>query len=96
MKQLKKYIACLSAVILTSAVIISPAPANAAGEIINLEVSVGSIDHEVNISGSGFDPGSPADRSVNIIFGKYPGTVMNYSVGVYEIVEVEPLNADGT
>lgn len=96
MKHLKKYIACLSAVILTSAAVISPAPANAAGETINLDVHIGSIGQEVNISGSGFDPGSPADRSVNIIFGKYPGTVVNYSVGVYEIVKVEPLNTDGT
>ena len=96
MKHLKKYIACLSAIIITSAVFISPAPANAAGEIINIDVNIGSIGQQVNISGSGFDPGSPADRSVNIIFGKYPGTVVNYSVGVYEIVKVEPLNADGT
>ncbi|HEY94569.1 MAG TPA: hypothetical protein G4O15_06480 [Dehalococcoidia bacterium] len=96
MKHLKQYIACLSAVILTSAVIISPAPVNAAGEIINLNVNIGSIGQEVLINGSGFDPGSPADRSVNIIFGKYPGTVVNYSVGIYEIVKVQPLNADGT
>ncbi|UCD09093.1 MAG: hypothetical protein JSU79_00140, partial [Dehalococcoidales bacterium] len=96
MKPLKKCIACLSAVIVTSAVIISPAPANAAGEIINLDINIGSIGQQVNITGSGFDPGSPPDRSVNIIFGKYPGTVVNYSVGVYEIVKVQPLNADGT
>ena len=96
MKHLKKYIACLLAIILTSAVIISPSPVNAAGEEITIDVNIGSIGQEVHISGSGFDPGTPADRSVNIIFGKYPGTVMNYSVGVYEIVEVEPLNANGS
>ncbi|MBN2075547.1 MAG: hypothetical protein JW762_08365 [Dehalococcoidales bacterium] len=96
MKHLKKYIACLSAIIITTAVIISPAPVHAAGEEINLQVNIGAIGQEVNISGSGFDPGTPADRSVNIIFGKYPGTVMNYSVGIYEIVEIEPLNADGS
>ncbi|UCC17521.1 MAG: hypothetical protein JSU58_02950 [Dehalococcoidales bacterium] len=96
MKHLKKIVACLSAVILTSAVIILPAPVHAAGEIINLDVNIGSIGQQVNISGSGFDPGSPADRSVNIIFGKYPGTVVNYSIGVYEIVKVQPLNTDGT
>jgi hypothetical protein len=96
MKHLKKYLACLSAIIITSAVIISPAPATAAGETITLDVYVGSIGDEVTITGSGFDPGSSYDRSVNIIFGKYPGTVVNYSVGVYEIVEVQPLNANGT
>jgi hypothetical protein len=96
MKHLKKYFGCLSAIIFTVAVILSPVPANAAGETINLDVSIGSIGQQVNISGSGFDPGTPADRSVNIIFGKYPGTVVNYSVGVYEIVKVQPLNANGT
>ncbi len=95
-KRLKKYIGCISAAILVSAVTVSPSPANAAGETINIDVSIGSIGQQVNITGSGFDPGTPADRSVNIIFGKYPGTVVNYSVGVYEIVKVTPLNADGT
>ena len=96
MKHLKKILASFSAVIVISTVIIAAAPVSAAGEVINLEAQVGSIGQEVNISGSGFDPGSPPDRSVNIIFGKYPGTVVNYSVGVYEIVKVSPLNADGT
>jgi hypothetical protein len=96
MKYIKKILTCFSVVIVISTVIISATPVHAAGEVINLEAQVGSIGQEVNISGSGFDPGSPPDRSVNIIFGKYPGTVVNYSVGVYEIVKVTPLNADGT
>jgi len=81
---------------MTSAVITSPVPVNAAGETITLDVYIGSIGDEVTITGSGFDPGSSYGNSVNIIFGKYPGTVVNYSVGVYEIVEVEPVNSNGT
>ncbi len=96
MKHLRTYIAFLTAVILIVAVVPAPLPANAAGESINLEVNVGSIGQEITITGSGFDPGTPATRSVNVIFSTTQPSVIDYSNGIYEIVRTQILNTNGT
>lgn len=91
MKLIKTIISLAVIPVLALAVIFPPAPAAAAGETVKLGVNIGSTDQVVSISGSGFD--STQTLYVNIIFGKFPGTNVDYNSLRYSIVKVEPLNA---
>jgi len=96
MRRIRIFMAFAAVLALAVATAVTATPVRAAGETITLSVNRGSVGQEITISGSGLDPGSPAIRSVNIIFGRNPGTVINYDTGIYEIVKTEPLNTNGT
>jgi hypothetical protein len=97
MRRLRLLISLAAAAILISTVIAAPVPASAAGETMTLGSSIGSIYQEITVSGTGYDPGTPPDRYINIIFGKYPGpSTIDYSTDLHQIVKQEPINVDGT
>jgi len=93
MRLLKILILFAAAFVLATATAITATPAYATSESIALSISTGAVGEEITVTGSGFDP---TNQYVNIIFGRNPGSLIDYTTDIYEIVKVEPLNADGT
>ena len=74
-----------------------PAVPVSAAEVIEITPDTGEIGDRITISGSGFFESEPANRGVNICFGKdNPGSTINYDTDTYEIVKIDALDSDGT
>ncbi|MEK7354219.1 MAG: IPT/TIG domain-containing protein, partial [Chloroflexota bacterium] len=75
-------------------------PVRAAGEVISLSSNQGAIGQVITITGSGFTGNTTPRYGVNILFGKYPdasgAAVMDYSLNIYERLQVWELRSDGT
>lgn len=73
--------------------LLMPAYAQAA-IAITASVNQGPIGKEITITGSGFYGATVNEtdsRGVSILFGKYPGTVMDYSAAIYQLLKVVEL-----